>query len=66
MKPWYLSKTIWLNAITLLVGVLGYLIGHETVQDYPALVSVFVAVQGGLNVLLRFVTVLPVSTKPTS
>jgi len=56
MKRWYLSKTIWVNLLTLLVGMLGYLIGHDIVQDYPAIVSVFVAIQGFVNVILRVLT----------
>lgn len=56
MKKWYLSKTIWANLLTLLVGVLGYLIGNEVVQEYPSIISVFVALQGFMNIILRLVT----------
>jgi len=56
MKPWYLSKTIWINLLTLLAGLLGYLLGHDVVQDYPTMISILVAVQGAINILLRIVT----------
>jgi len=56
MKKWYLSKTIWANLLTLSVGLLGYLIGHDIVQEYPSIVSIFVAAQGFLNIVLRLIT----------
>jgi len=56
VKKWYLSKTLWVNLLTLLAGLLGYLLGQDLVQEYPALVSVFVAIQGFVNIILRLVT----------
>jgi len=55
-KTWYASKTLWVNLVALIVGVLGYLLGQDVVQEYPAIVAAFVAVQGALNVILRMVT----------
>jgi len=60
MKQWYLSKTIWVNLLTLLVGLFGYLLGQEVVQDYPTMVSVLVALQGAVNIILRLVTSKPI------
>lgn len=59
MKKWYQSRTVWVNAITVLVGTIGYVAGNSVIQDYPSAVAALVAFQGGLNVLLRFVTWKP-------
>jgi len=59
MKSFWKSKTIWLNALTLAVGVIGYLSSHELIADNAAIVAALVAVQGGLNVILRFFTWQP-------
>lgn len=50
------SRMVWVNAITLAVGVLGYVAGHEVIADHTAALSIMVAVQGGLNIVLRFLT----------
>jgi hypothetical protein len=47
---------MWINTATLVVGVLGYLMGQELIQDNATLVSILVAVQGAINIGLRFVT----------
>lgn len=56
MKSPLKSKMIWVNALTLAVGVIGYLAGQTMIQDHAQLVSILVAVQGGLNIVLRFLT----------
>lgn len=55
-KSWLKSKTVWVNLVAITVGVLGYLAGHELIADNASLVAMLVAVQGGVNVLLRFLT----------
>lgn len=60
MKKWYLSKMVWVNALTLLVGVVGYLAGSDIIAQYPAVLAALVAVQGAVNVALRFVTWQPI------
>lgn len=60
MKKWWQSKMIWVNALTVLVGVVGYVAGHNVIREYPELVAVLVAIQGGINVVLRFVTGEPI------
>jgi len=59
MKKWYLSKMVWVNALTLVVGVVGYLAGSDIIAQYPAILAALVAVQGAVNVALRFVTWQP-------
>ncbi len=58
-KKWYLSKMVWVNLLTLGVGVIGYLAGHDVIQEYPAILAGLVAVQGAVNVALRFFTWQP-------
>ena len=55
-KPWYMSKTMWLNLLTAVVGVVGYMAGSDLIAQNPALVAAFVSAQGVLNVILRLVT----------
>lgn len=57
------SKTIIVNSLTVVVGVLGYLQGHEVIAAYPGVVAGLVATIGVLNVALRFVTTIPVWEK---
>lgn len=60
-KPWYASKTVWLNAIGLLVLVLGIVIDNATPLALPpqalAWLGVLLAVANGV---LRFVTSQPI------
>lgn len=56
MKKWYQSKMVWVNMLTLAVGVVGYVAGHDLIQDNATIVAVLIVVQGAVNVALRFVT----------
>lgn len=60
MKRWFQSKTVWVNGLTVLAGTIGYLAGHDLIQDNASFLALLVAVQGGVNVILRFVTVKPI------
>lgn len=55
-KPWFKSKMIWVNGITLMAGVVGYVAGHTLIADNAALIAGLIAFQGLLNTVLRFVT----------
>jgi len=53
MKPWYKSRTVWTQIITLLVAVLTALVG----QDFnPKVVSALLIVLAGVNAVLRWLT----------
>lgn len=54
------SRTFWVNALTLVAGVSGYLIGQDLIQDNAQLVAILAAVQGAVNIALRLVTDEPV------
>lgn len=60
MKKWWKSKTVWVNLVTVMAGVVGYVAGHDVIQDNASLVAMMVVMQGGLNVVLRFVTGTPI------
>lgn len=55
-KPVLASRTMWINAATLVVGVLGYLVGQDMIADNASLMAILVAVQGAVNIALRFIT----------
>jgi 3-oxoacyl-ACP reductase-like protein len=59
-KKWWASKTVWVNMLTLCAGVVGYVAGHDVIAEYPSIMAAMVAVQGAVNVALRFVTWQPV------
>ena len=54
------SRTIWVNLLTLAAGVAAYLAGAEAMQDYQSVIPILVAVQGGVNIVLRFLTTEPI------
>lgn len=57
------SKTVIVNALTVGVGVLGYLAGNEVIAAHPEWVAALVSAVGVINVVLRIVTVVPISAK---
>jgi hypothetical protein len=59
-KEWYLSKTLWMNVISLLIAILLAIAGHESIPSQTSeLVLMIVAF---LNIVLRFVTQQPLKT----
>lgn len=54
------SKTIWVNLLVLGAGIIGYVQGHEVIQDYPQAMAIMAAAVGALNLVLRFVTNKPI------
>lgn len=60
-KPWYESKTIWANAIIVIVAILT--LATEQL-DLPAeQVKVLLFLAGSLGIVLRFLTNQPVTTR---
>lgn len=60
MKPWYLSKTLWINIFTVFLGLFTYVSGLSWVTENPGLSSLILSMVGGTNILLRFVTTSPI------
>ncbi len=56
MKKAIQSRTIWINTLTLGIGVIGFFLGQDLIADNASLVSVLIAAQGALNIVIRFVT----------
>jgi uncharacterized membrane protein len=53
VKPWYESKTLWVNIISLVVVVIGTMAGWQEMKDYaPELLGAV----NVLNLVLRLVT----------
>lgn len=55
MKPWYMSKTIWINLLLLVLAIISAIMNQtpEYMRDLAITSSV-------INVILRFVTVDPI------
>jgi hypothetical protein len=60
MKKWWKSKTVWVNVVAVLAGVMGYVAGHDVIQDNTQIIAMLVAMQGGANVILRFISGTPI------
>lgn len=58
-KRWYKSKTVWVNALTLVASVAVAMQGDTEITN-PQVVSALGAVLAGVNLVLRFVTQQPV------
>lgn len=58
-KPWFQSKTIWVNALTAGIATLTALQGQAIIADYPRASAAVVAGIAALNVGLRIITFLP-------
>ena len=55
------SKTIWWNCLTVAAGVIAYLAGSEViVENWAAAIPMLLAVQGAVNIALRFMTTKPI------
>lgn len=56
-KPWWTSKTLWVNALTLVALILGTVIQWPELADYGAQIAGVLAI---VNTVLRFITDRPV------
>jgi len=59
-KPDFSSRMWWVNVVTLVLGILGLILGNEFIAEYPTLVAILVACQGALNLVLRYLTTGPI------
>lgn len=63
MKPWYLSKTFWVNVFTLAIGIAAVLAESEFLADNKDIVLMITAlVVPLLNVFLRWLTDMPITS----
>ena len=56
MKKWWQSKMMWVNMLTLGVGVLAVFTVSDWIMANPQVSAVLVAMSGALNMLLRLLT----------
>ncbi len=55
------SRTIWFNVLTLVTGAIAYFAGSEIVtENWAAAIPILIAVQGAVNLALRFMTTKPI------
>lgn len=55
------SRTLWFNILTVAAGAVAYLAGSEIiVENWAAMVPMLLAVQGAVNIALRFMTSKPI------
>ncbi len=60
MKSIFASKTAWVGAITLVIGVANLCAGSELIANYPQIVAAAVSISGALGIVLRFLTTKPI------
>lgn len=53
MKPWYESKTIWVNVLTVVIVLVTSMMSWPDMQQYGAQLTTTLAV---VNVILRLIT----------
>lgn len=66
-KPWYTSKTIWYNVLTIALAVIGFLMVTQSTSGLPFDLDPkwLVIASGIINIILRSVTNAPVTrSKP--
>jgi hypothetical protein len=62
MKPWYLSKTVWFNALTVIVAVAAYYGWTPDPTLANTIAKALVAIAPIVNIFLRFITKQPVTS----
>ncbi len=60
-KPFWRSKTFWLNLVTFLIGLFGYLSQQPWMSQQA--IELFLTAIGALNILLRFLTDQPIRVR---
>lgn len=63
MKQWFTSKTLIVNALTLTASLLTVAAGSDLVAQYPRAAATIAALISGVNIALRFVTIMPIGNK---
>jgi hypothetical protein len=64
-KPWYASKTVWFNAVTIIVAVATYFGFTPNQALFTGVSSFLVAVAPVINLGLRFFTTTAIASPAT-
>lgn len=55
------SRTIWFNVLTVVAGAVAYFAGSEVIaENWAVAIPILAAVQGAVNIALRFMTTKPI------
>jgi hypothetical protein len=60
-KPFFESKTLWVNGLTLTAAIITALTNSELIANNPQLFAWLSAALAGVNLVLRFLTTTAVS-----
>lgn len=60
-KPWYKSKTLWLQALTIAAAALTALAGQTLIAEHPILAPLTLAILAAINAALRCITEKPLT-----
>lgn len=63
-KSVFASKTVWVNVLTFIAGVVTFFQDHELIVENPDIVAVLGGVLALVNVGLRFLTDKPIAIIP--
>jgi uncharacterized membrane protein len=63
VKPWWTSKTIWLNIITLAMAMLTFLADQPWYAAHKDAAAATLTIIGVLGIILRFMTNQPIGDK---
>lgn len=63
-KPWYTSKTIWLNVISAILAIVGAL--QTSIPITPTIASAFAGTVTVLNIVLRLLSGAPITGTPAA
>ncbi len=56
-----MSKTIIVNVLVVLAGLGAYLVDNDVIKQHPEVTALVGAAVGVINIVLRYVTVLPMA-----
>lgn len=54
------SKTMWINVLTLVASILVCLAGSDLIKNQETALAVIIAIQSGVNIVLRLLTKQPI------
>jgi hypothetical protein len=62
MKPWWKSKTVWINVLTLVVALVVAIQDHQWIKTNPNLAAASTMLLAVINVFLRWLVDQPITS----